>query len=292
MKDFTPSWPLDEEDHLADALREQGEPAEAILEFSRSLMQLTEWQAPVPAQEDTRQLIERLTSYMPVREASPVRQAVRARPVGLAGEFVALLRLARAQVSIFQSSFWLASSVIVLIGGALILIGPVLNPTFLLQVIGPLLSYLGTAAAFRGNGLHMLEFELACPPSPRQLTLARLVIVLCYDIALGLLLSLLLALTAGFSFWPITLHWLAPLLLGAGLTLLLSLRMPVSQAAAISYVGWLALLVSALISQNGVHGSVSVFTGPTEVGFGLAGLALLGGVILWLPRAVQRMLPC
>ena len=30
---------------------------------------------------------------------------------------------------------------------------------------------------FRASGMKMLEFELACPPSPRQLTLARLIVV-------------------------------------------------------------------------------------------------------------------
>ena len=72
----------------------------------------------------------------------------------------------------------------------------------------------------------MLEFELASPPSPRQLTLARrLVVVLSYDLALGLLLSLLLWPRSGAGFWLLTLHWLAPLLLGVGLTLLLSLAL-------------------------------------------------------------------
>ncbi len=289
MKDFTYSWPLDQEDHLADALREQGTPEEKIPELTQSLMRLKEWQAPTLTAGDSRQLVERLASHLPA--VSDIRRAVRNHPPGLLGEFVDLLRLVQTQVSLFQMSFWLASSVIILLGGLLILSGPILNPTFLLQVIGPLLSYLGIATAFRGSGLHMLEFELACPPSPRQLTLARLVIVLCYDIALGLFLSLVLRVSSNFSFWLITLHWLAPLLLGTGLTLLLSLRIPVSRAAVISYVGWLVVLASALIEQNSVQTSVSVFSGLTELGFGLAGLAMLVGVILWLPKTVQCMLP-
>ncbi len=290
MKDPTPSWPLDQEHHLADALREQGAPDEEIPELARSLMRLKEWQTPTPTSEDTLQLVERLVPHLPA--TSDIRRAVRNRHPGLLGEFVGLLRLVQTQVSLFQPSFWLASSVIVFLGALLILSGPILNPTFLLQVIGPLLSYLGTATAFRGSGLHMLEFELACPPSPRQLTLARLAIVLCYDITLGLFLSLFLRIFSNFSFWLITLHWLAPLLLGTGLTLLLSLRIPVSRAAVISYVGWLVILASALIEQNSVQTSVSVFPSLTEIGFGLAGLTMVVGVILWLPKTVQRMLPC
>jgi hypothetical protein len=289
MKTNIPAWPLDQADHLAEALREQGESEEQILEFTSALIRLEEWQAPAPTPEDTLQLVDHLRSHVPA--GSPIRQALQARRTGLLAEFFLLLKLVRTQVSIFQPSFWLASAVIVLLGGMLILSGPVLNPTFVLQVIGPLLSYLGTATAFRGHGLYMLEFELACPPSPRQLTLARLMIVLCYDIGLGLLLSLSIWSYSGFGFWLITLHWLAPLLLGAGLTLLLSLRIPLHHSAMISYVGWLAVLVSAMIGQNAVQGSISVFSSMTEQGFGLAGLAMMSAVIIFLPRAITGLLP-
>ena len=180
---------------------------------------------------------------------------------------------------------------IVLFGGLLILGGPDLNPTFLLQVTGPLLSYLGTTVAFRGNGLHILEFELACPPSPRQLTLSRLIIVLSYDILLGLLLSTFLWSFSGFSFWLLTLHWLAPLLLGIGLTLLLSLRIPIHQAAGISYVGWLAILVAGMISQNGIQRLAGTFSYGVELGFALAGLVMLGIVLMFLPKAITGLLP-
>jgi hypothetical protein len=289
MKINIPLWPLDQADHLAQALREQGEAEDQIPELTAALMRLNHWQSPSPSVDETRQLIAQLMPYSPA--SSPIRRSVQTHRTDPLAEFILLLRLVRIQVSIFQSSFWLASVVIVLLGGMLILSGPVLNPFFLLQVIGPLLSYLGTATAFRGHGLYMLEFELACPPSPRQLTLARLIIVLCYDIGLGLLLSLSFWSLGNLGFWLITLHWLAPLLLGVGLTLLLSLRIPLHQAAMISYVGWLAVLVSAMISLNAVQSSISVFSNMTELGFSLAGLAMMGAVILFLPRAITSLLP-
>ena len=91
-------------------------------------------------------LVERLLPYLP--GVSPTRQALRARPNGLFLEFFRLLRLVKTQVSLFQPSFWLASCVIVLLGSLLILGGSILNPTFILQVTGPLLSYLGTTVGF------------------------------------------------------------------------------------------------------------------------------------------------
>jgi hypothetical protein len=289
MNKNIPAWPLDQADHLSQALREQGEVEDQIPELTSELMRLKDWQAPSPSVDETHQLVAQLRPYTPA--ASPIRWAVQDRRTGPLAEFILLLRLVRTQVSIFQSSFWLASVVIAFLGDMLILSGPVLNPIFLLQVIGPLLSYLGTATAFRGHGLYMLEFELACPPSPRQLTLARLIIVLCYDIGLGLLLTLSFWSLGDLGFWQITLHWLAPLLFGVGLTLLFSLRIPLHQAAMVSYVGWLAVLVSAMISKNAVQSSISVFSSLTEVAFGLGGLVMMGAMILFLPRAITALLP-
>ena len=62
----------------------------------------------------------------------------------------------------------------------------------LLRASGPLLAYLGTVIAFRGLGERVLELEMVCLPSPAQLALARLVIVLGYDLGLGLALGLAL----------------------------------------------------------------------------------------------------
>ena len=69
----------------------------------------------------------------------------------------------------------------------------------------------------------MLELELVCPPSPVQVTIARLVLVLGYDLALGLA-------------WGLAL-WVAGT--PQGLALLLSLRLFVKTAAARAYGGWL-----------------------------------------------------
>src|SRR5258707_1286704 len=80
-------------------------------------------------------------------------------------------------------------------------------------------------AVLRGVGLGAGECEIACPASPVQLTLARLAVVLGYDVALGLCLSVvgwLRAMHAGASFLAVTLHWSMPLLLVAGLALVLS----------------------------------------------------------------------
>jgi hypothetical protein len=124
-----------------------------------------------------------------------------------------------------------------------------------------------------------------------QLTLARLLIVLGYDVGLGLLLSLALWSLGSGGFLLLTLHWLMPLLLVAGLALLLSLRLDVYRAASLAYGGWLALLL--LDMQAPVFGSPPIvpLTSLAEVIFGLAGVACLALALLRLEQNLARMLP-
>src|SRR5207244_13163963 len=134
-----------------------------------------------------------------------------------------LLATARAQVSLFGLAFWLVSALVTLLGAAVVLSNVLPNQEVVLRASGPLLAYLGTIAAFRGRGARVLELELVCLPSLLQLAVARLVIVLGYDVALGLALSLVFWAGGTGQVLELTLSWLMPLLLVAGLALLLSL---------------------------------------------------------------------
>jgi hypothetical protein len=285
----TPTWPLDSADHLADALREQGEAPEEIADLAPALLSLSAWQAPQPTAADTERLLARLMPALP--NLSPVRQAIRARRMSQRGRLAALLETARTQVSLFHPAFWLLSAAVMLAGAAAMLSSASLDQSLLLRAIGPFLAYLGTTTAFRGFNLRVLEFELACPSSPTQLALARLVIVLGYDVGLGLALSLALWAHDKTSFLMLTLYWLMPLLLVAGLALLLSLRLPVRTAAAISYGGWLTLLA---LDSTGALVDRSLFTPlsvQVEVIISLLSLTFLVIALLRLHAAVSRLLP-
>lgn len=296
----TPSWPLDSPEHLAEALREQGTAPEELDMLAPALLRLADWQAPRPTAADTRQLLARLTPFLPA--VSPVRQAIRSRQSSPQGRFAALLEVARVQVSLVRPAFWLVSVLVLCAGAAAIVGGPHLgyssqtlrslfDQSLLLRALGPLLAYLGTITVFRAASLRVLEFELSCEPTPVQLALARLLIVLGYDVGLGLLLSLALWMFGSGSFLLLTLHWLMPLLLVAGLALLLSLHLDVYRAAALAYGGWLALLL--LDMQAPVFGGPPLvpLTLLAEIIFGVAGVAFLALALLRLEQSLPRMLP-
>jgi len=283
------NWPSKPSEHLTEFLREQGEAPEDAQELSQVLKALDKWQAPIPTPIESERLSNRLISLIPT--SSAVRDAVNKAHQGIGYEFVFLLRLVRAQVSLLKPSFWLTSALIVLLGSLLVLNEVNLNRTLILQIIGPLLCYLGASSVFWGLELNTLELELACPPSPRQLTIARLAIVLGYDIVLCLTASLVLLSQGGDGLVALSLHWLAPLLLVYGLTLLLSIRMPAHYAAALTYAGWLAVLILAMVNKSGIRSVSNTFSGMTEWSFGLAGLVLIGVAIIFLPKTIIGLLP-
>ena len=274
------SWPFERPEQLTDALREQGASPEECADLLPALYRLSEWQAPQPEPADTRHLIARLMTALPTH--SPVRQAIREhRQHGMAF----LLATARAQVSLFGPEFWLISALVTLLG--LVLGRVVPDQALVLRISGPLLAYLGTLVAFRGRGARVLELELVCLPSPLQLALARLVIVLGYDVSLGFALSLALWAGGSGQVLALTLAWLMPLLLVAGLALLLSLRLSMQAAASLAYASWLAFLVISTISP--LQG---LLLAPTlSVLPGCIGLVLLAIALLCMHADMHRQLP-
>jgi hypothetical protein len=283
-----PSWPLDSSEHMLEALDEQGIMAEEAIELAPLLLRLAEWQAPVPSSADTQQLLSSLQGSMP--RISPVRQAVQERWTRPRPAFVNMLALVRAQVSILHVSFWLASLVITLLGAVVVFGSVAAAHDVLLRAFGPLLAYLSTVSAFRAADLQVLEFELVCPPSLLQLTVARLVIVLSYDVGLGLLLSLFFWIGRSSDILNLTLSWLMPLLLVAGLALLLSLWMKVRSAALLAYSGWLAALVVSVAGRAAGY-AAPLLSLSGAVATGLIGLVLLVVATLCLAKLkVKRVL--
>ena len=280
-----PSWPLDHHNHLAEALREQGASPEEIDTLVPALLRLPAWQAPQPSSAETQHLLARLMPMLPAR--SPVRQAIRAYRQSRRSSLSWLLATARTQVSLFGLAFWLASALVTLVGAGAVLGNMLPDQDVLLGISGPFLAYMGTTIAFRGPGLRVLELELACPPSPWQLAIARLVIVLGYDVGLGLVLSLALWAEGAQDVLTLMLSWFMPLLLVAGLALLLSLRLSVQAAAALAYGSWLAVLALDTLSPF----QAFPLTPLSEALMGSLGLALLAIALLRLHAAMHLLLP-
>lgn len=244
---------------------------------------LSEWRAPQPTEDETARLVSKLMPFLPA--PSTVRRALRPVPESLGDQLVDMLRAVGTQASMFTRGFWVGSAAVMALGLTLLLLGFDPGGGLVVYLVGPLLSYLGCALGFRATRVGTLEFELACPISPRQLTLARLVIILGYDLLLALACAVPFGLLGTSGLLELALRWLGPLLLGAGLTLALSLRVPVGGAAALVYGAWVALVLLLAIQRGGAD---------LGLGAGLAmiplGIALLGLVVIVMPGALVRSL--
>jgi hypothetical protein len=253
-------------DELVEALQELGAAPAEREAWVPMVRRLTEWPERRITPADKERLMSVLGQVMPQRSA--VSQAIRQR-LGSRNRLVALLATAHTQVGFLRPRFWVLSLVIVLLGVIIELSTQNVAAVSWLRALAPLLAYLSVASAFRSVGLRTLEWELACPPSALQLIVARLVVVLGYDASLGLLLSLAGWAHGNGSFLVVTFYWLVPLLLVAGLALVLSEWIPVQLAAALAYCSWLALLflgfgyLNILLSFN------------SEIFLGLMGLVML-----------------
>ncbi|HEY7127512.1 MAG TPA: hypothetical protein VH540_26530 [Ktedonobacterales bacterium] len=231
-------------------------------------------------------MIARLATVLSA--TSPVRQVIRDERQSQHSSLAWLLATARAQVSLFGLAFWLVSALVTLVGAGVVL-GHVLpdQDKALLRAIGPFLAYLGTVVAFRGIGMQVLELELVCLPSLLQLALARLVIVLGYDLGLGFAFGLALWASGTAQVLALLLSWFMPLLLVARLALLLSLRLSAQAAASLAYGSWLAVLSLDTLSPL----QVLPLTPLSEALLGGLGLALLAIALLCLHTGMYRLLP-
>jgi hypothetical protein len=277
--------PFERPEQLAEALREQGVAPEELANLVPAVHCLSEWQAPRPSPADTQRLLVQLATALPA--LSPVRQAIRAHRQRQGAGVRWLLATARIQVSLFGPAFWLVSALVTLLGAGVVLSKVLPDQGLLLRASGPFLAYLGTSIAFRGRTARALECELVCPPSAVQLALARLVVVLGYDVALGLALSLALWVGGTEQVAALMLSWFMPLLLVAGLALVLSLRLSIQVAASLAYGGWLA----ALAMDANVNLPLLRLTPATDALLGGIGLALLAVALLRLPTDMPRLLP-
>jgi hypothetical protein len=265
-----------------DSLRELGETEGEVAGTLPILLSIAAQSVPLPARGETEVLLTNLQKAFD----STTNQAVRAPGTIsiLASELTTVLSVARAQLMVFPAAFWFASGIVML--GGVFLVGMGLDPSRILAfyLVGPLLAYLGMRSAFQGTSFGVLELELACPTNPRQLTVARLVVMLGYQVLTGVLLSAPLWLSGSQAILSLTSTWLAPLLLASGLTLVVSLRVSMPRAATLVYAAWTVIVLAAW-RLRGPDISVGI---PLDAAVAAGGLIFTAATIALLsPNAIK-----
>ena len=160
-----------------------------------------------------------------------------------------ILRVARWQMLLLGSSFWV-SSVLLLVTALLLL--PVFGGEVLanlLIVLLPLTAILAVIHAVHKLSLRVHEIEASCPTNIIETTAALVLVVVFLNILLGLMTTLALALTNWAPFVALLSTWLGPLLLLVSLSLPVALRWGTLPAFFIGGGPWLYLIFTSLVSQ-------------------------------------------
>lgn len=162
-------------------------------------------------------------------------------------------QLLLGQLPLVRREIWSASAATMAVGWlvALLVTGPSMAGQ-VFALIAPVVAAVGVAFVYGPENDPSLEVALSTPTGPRNVLLARLVLVYGYDLLLALAATGAFVIVGGdFGLWPLISLWLGPMLFLSALALVVSLL--VSPAAA----------VLAALSLWGLR---LLATGPAPVG--------------------------
>jgi hypothetical protein len=194
----------------------------------------------------------------------------------------------RGQVPLVRRSIWAASAATMALGVLVAVLASGRHTSdLILSLFVPAIAGVGMAFLYGPENDPGLELALATPTSPRIVLVSRLLLVLGYDLALALGASGVVVLAHGGDVLAATPLWLGPMLLLAGISLLLSLLLSAIAAVASA----LGLFVVDLVTRSNVAGRSA--TGPlssiaslwqTNPAILLLALVLLMLAVLYVPR--------
>lgn len=168
-----------------------------------------------------------------------------------------LLDAVRPQLALLPWSYWVTIAALFVIGVAAVRWLPEWSAAGLIATV-PLMGLVGLLYTLRASGAGVREWEQSCPVTPFQLALTRVVIVLALSSGVSLLGSLILVRQAvGLSLAALTVSWLAPLALIAGVYLLADVLAGGWAAGAAGAVVWFAYLAFTRGGQAGTSVAMS-----------------------------------
>jgi len=157
------------------------------------------------------------------------------------GRFGAALRrtwqLLRAQARLVQSELWPVTALVMAIG---VLVALISKQALVIYLISPVVAASALAVVYGPDRDPAMELSRSTPTSAWKILFARLSMVSCYNLVLGLLASFaLLFIIPVDMLGSIILGWVAPLAFLSALALLISIWWGTSTAISISYGLWL-----------------------------------------------------
>lgn len=243
------------------------------------IQRLQEWTVPTPDGDPVPQLIEVLIPALPRTETRLSRWQ---RALETWWPWLLL----RSQIRVVRGEIWLASLLIFALGTLVTGLNydaSTSNEHLPFVLAAPLITALGIAYIYGPDVDPPLELMLSMPVSPRLLLLARLTLVFGFNLTLGMLGSISLALThTELSLWPLVLTWLAPMAFLSALAFFMSVfSREALLSALVSFVLW---VMNAAGFPYWLPDLLAASSRPYLLGLAL----ILGGIAVWLAGYEER----
>jgi len=248
-------------------------------EFNEIAPYLDQYAVEFPSEMEIDQTIRTLEAYMP-GQVDQMNEHLQPSP-GRA--FIELLQVVRGEVAIFHRSYWVICALLLIIGfwlGGHSKIDPYMSGI----VMVPVPFILGLLEVFKGRDQGLMEMELTCKITSQQLMLTRLIVVLSANMAFVLLLMLAISGGTGGSIsWSVIALWYAQLMVAAGASLWLAMRVRGGTAVSIFLVGWFGLIWLILSDPRFISLVHSIQT-PVLIMLAICGILLLISQIRQMSR--------
>lgn len=222
---------------------EESEDSGTVLIFE----ELNKYYVKPPSSEATAQLIQKLKPIL-AQETLGEKHEQRFRGIvensRKDNKISVLLKLVAMQTALISRAF-IALTVIFCAGGLMISSVFDANSITFLITVAPFLGILTFFYEYRAQLYNVGELEASCQYSPAQLVVARLLVVLGYNIALCTVATLVVSSAYNMVLWKLILNWLAPLVLILGIALSASLRIGITGGCVTAGILWAAKLTLA-----------------------------------------------
>ncbi len=237
---------------------------------------------PRPTPTDTARLVARLLAEEPIAAVTAFQQQ---RRVGWT------LRVARWRLRLLGPWFWVASVLLVALGAVCAPFLQGSDRVLPLVLLIPLSAVLGLAHAARTSSTGLRAVEASCPIGVVEVTTGLVLAIVACDCALGLVVTLGLAVLQWAPFVALLAAWLGPLLLLAGLSLPIALRWGALPAALVGGGPWLLLAALARLQPTGVFAHVFALPQDTRALILHVAAAAVGSAFLLLILLYGRTWP-
>ena len=168
------------------------------------------------------------------------------------------------EVKFINKYFWLVNFIIFLVGFYITQtdINILYKPYLIIILIAPIPFFTGIIEICRGRDEGVLEIELSCKVTERDIMLSRLFVTGIYNIVLNSCLSVVLSrFSTGLDIFKAVFLWITPFTAVCGIALLISSKMRSSHAVTILVASWIVFVMSTLSQKHVMERLLSLNTG-------------------------------